>query len=121
MNIKDFSELTGISAYTIRYYEKIGLLTNIERKSNGHRHFTQSDVFWVEFITRLKETGMPLKSIIHYAELRQEGDTTNIQRLELLQQHASCLEDRLTAEMLHLQKLKEKIAHYENLLSNSNT
>ena len=55
MNIKEFSNLVGLSAHTLRYYEKIGLLKNVQRTSSGHRAYTSKDQKWIEFVVRLKE------------------------------------------------------------------
>ncbi|HSC85560.1 MAG TPA: MerR family transcriptional regulator [Pseudomonas sp.] len=117
MNIQRFAELTGLSAHTLRYYEKIGLLRHVQRGSNGHRHFTPADIQWVEFIKRLKETGMPLEDIQQYANLREQGDSTATERMSLLQQHAQSLEQRIATESAHLLKLQEKIRHYRELIA----
>ena len=113
MNIQKFSELTKISAHTIRYYEKIRLLRNIRRNSSGHRDFTKEDIVWIEFIKRLKDTGMSLQNIRKYADLREEGENTAKLRMELLQAHAKVLEQKLAIDSYHLQKLKEKISFYD--------
>ena len=115
MNIKEFAQATGISAYTIRYYEKIGIIRNVRRNSSGHRSFTSKDISWVEFIKRLKDTGMPLEQIQEYADLREEGDHTAGSRMALLQAHAGVLAEKIRREENHLQKLREKITYYENL------
>ncbi len=115
MNIQEFAELTKISAYTIRYYEKIGLLRNINRNSSGHRSFTEGDIVWADFIKRLKDTGMSLQEICRYAELRDEGKHSAQNRMQLLQAHTKILEERIAVETLHLQKLNEKIKFYETL------
>ena len=116
MNIQEFAELTKISAYTIRYYEKIGLLRNINRNSSGHRSFTEDDIVWAGFIKRLKDTGMSLQDIRRYADLREEGAHTAEHRKQLLQTHTKILEERIAVETLHLQKLNEKIKFYETLI-----
>ncbi|NRA53047.1 MAG: MerR family transcriptional regulator [Gammaproteobacteria bacterium] len=115
MNIKKFSNITNISCYTIRYYEKIGLLKNVARNSSGHRWFSEQDIIWLEFIKRLKETDMPLDKILKYANLRDEGASTSQLRMQILQQHAVMLEDKITAEQFHLKKLKEKIGYYSEI------
>ncbi|WP_026364560.1 MULTISPECIES: MerR family transcriptional regulator [Desulfovibrionaceae] len=120
MNMKSFSQATNLSAHTIRYYEKIGLLKNIERNSSEHRIFSKHDLVWMEFITRLKDTGMPLKQILIYAELRDQGEHTATQRMELLKEHAHALEERLAQEAQHLSKLKEKIAYYDDMINSNN-
>jgi DNA-binding transcriptional MerR regulator len=116
MNIQKFSKMTDISAYTIRYYEKIGLLKNISRNSSGHRWFTEKDIIWIEFIKRLKDTGMPLDNIRKYADLRDAGASTSELRMQILQQHAVMLEDKIVGEQFHLKKLKEKIEHYSEII-----
>jgi DNA-binding transcriptional MerR regulator len=116
LNIQAFSKKTNISSYTIRYYEKIGLLKNIGRNSSGHRWFTEKDVLWLSFIKRLKNTGMPLENIRLYAELRELGDTTSKARMMILQKHALLLEEKISEEQCHLKKLKEKIEYYNELL-----
>ncbi|MEP1449070.1 MAG: MerR family transcriptional regulator [Paraglaciecola sp.] len=116
MNIQKFSKVTNVSSYTIRYYEKIGLLKNISRNSSGHRWFTEKDVIWIEFIKRLKDTGMPLDNIKKYADLRDEGASTSELRMQILQQHAVTLEQKITEEQFHLKKLKEKIVHYSEII-----
>lgn len=117
MNIQKFSDLTGVSAHTLRYYEKIGLLRNIGRNKSGHRDYSETDLQWVGFIQRLKETGMALKDIQRYADLRAQGDKTADSRMDLLVNHADILEQRIRQESDHLEKLKQKIAFYRQQIS----
>jgi len=117
MNIKTFSKLSNISAHTLRYYEKIGLLKRISRTSSGHRFFTQEDSVWVEFIKRLKDTGMSIKHIQKYAELRELGPQTSVLRMQLLQEHTALLKQKIALESAHLQKLDEKIDYYHKLIN----
>lgn len=84
MDIKTISKITGLSAHTLRYYEKIGLLLNIERDSKGYRDYSEKDVVWIEFIKRLKATNMPLNEIKKFAVLRSKGDSTIQNRLKIL-------------------------------------
>lgn len=114
MNITKFSELTTLTAHTLRYYEKLGLLTNISRNSSGHRCYSQADIDWVTFINRLKETGMPLEQILEYANLRAEGETTFKQRRILLQKHRDALKARIENKLEHLRMLDLKIEYYES-------
>ncbi|WP_025562395.1 MerR family transcriptional regulator [Psychromonas sp. SP041] len=119
MNIKKFSQVTKVSAHTLRYYEKIGLLKNIARNSSGHRWFTEKEVLWIEFIKRLKETGMSLEHIAHYADLREQGNITSDCRMKMLEQHALTLEAKIEEEQFHLKKLQQKITYYKSLLANN--
>lgn len=87
----------------------------VARNSSGHRQFDHNDLNWVAFVSRLKQTGMPLDQIRHYAELRAAGDITIKARKELLQAHAHDLEQRIDAERHHLIKIRDKIRYYETL------
>ena len=116
MNIKEFSKISGISSYTLRYYEKIGIFQEIRRNASGHRDFTENDLLWAEFINRLKETGMPLEQIKKYALLRQQGESTANERKKLLEGHASVLKNKISEEKQHLNKINEKIKYYENFI-----
>ena len=71
----------------------------------------------IGFINRLKETGMPLKQILTYAELRAQGDTTAGQRQQLLEQHATQLAERIRQEQAHLIALEQKIRYYQTHFS----
>lgn len=85
-SIGEFAEVTGLSAHTLRFYEKEGLLS-ARRGRGGQRYYLEADLRWVEFIKRLKETRMPLKEIKLYADLRAEGDKTLKARREMLNTH----------------------------------
>ncbi|WP_460754154.1 MerR family transcriptional regulator [Marinomonas epiphytica] len=111
--MKKFSELTGLSSHTLRYYEKIGLLKNIGRNSNGHRVYTSKDIDWVSFIVRLKETGMPLESILEYALLREAGPETVQSRQELLEAHKETIKKHIDSQLSHLSALENKIQLYK--------
>jgi len=116
MNIQQFSKRTGLSAHTLRYYEKIGLLRDIGRNRSGHRWYSDRDLEWVEFIIRLKDMGAPLQDILLYADLRAQGDSTITQRKDILMRHAERVSERLLKEQEHLQKLQDKIAFYEQMI-----
>ncbi|OZS43266.1 MerR family transcriptional regulator [Photobacterium sanguinicancri] len=116
MNISQFSALTGLSPHTLRYYEKIGLLASVSRNQSGHRNYSKRDQEWVAFITRLKETGMPLNQIMEYAKLREQGIETADQRKDLLEQHSDNLQKRIASELDHLEALKKKIDYYNQLI-----
>ncbi len=114
MNIKAFSVLTGLSPYTLRYYERIGLLKNIQRNTSGHRTYTNKDTDWVKFILRLKETAMPLENILEYASLREQGDVTQSDRQYLLKEHRKNLKSYIQSQLEHLTALERKIEFYES-------
>ena len=95
MDIKEVSALTGIKAHTLRYYENIGLINNITRDSNGRREYSENDIKWIEFLKRLKETGMKLSKMKKYVELKNIGSTTIKERKVLLQVHAENIENEI--------------------------
>ena len=113
MTIGKFSKITAISTYTLRYYEKKGLI-HVNRDSAGRRDYCESDVEWVKFIQRLKETGMLLRDIRHYSELRYEGDATMGERMELLVLHRKSVVEEKKRLDEYLKNLDGKIAFYRD-------
>lgn len=118
-SISHFAQKTGISAYTLRYYEKEHLLTP-QRHPNGRRFYTQQDLSWVDFIKRLKETGMPIRQIQQYAQLRAQGSGTLEDRQQILLDHQQQVKKTVTLWQTHLKKLNQKITFYENEIRNAN-
>jgi len=113
MNIRDFAQRCGLTAHTLRYYERIGLLGAVARRDNGHREFGPRDVAWVEILQRLRETGMPIREMLRYAELRHAGDATLRERRAMLAAHADALEATLQRQRAHLGFVRHKIANYD--------
>lgn len=112
LSIQQFATRTGLSADTLRYYEKIGLLRHVARDASGFRVYGPRDLEWVGFILRLKDTGMALDDIIRYADLRERGDSTLATRQALLEVHAEKLQARLERDREHLDALEAKIQFY---------
>lgn len=110
--IGEFSQLSGLTTHAIRFYESAGVLRSSSRAPNGHRRYQENDVLWIEFVLKLKLTGMPLSEIKQYADLREQGDSTLQQRLVMLKLHR----DRLATKMLELSEcsdvLDDKIRRY---------
>lgn len=115
MTIGELSKKTGISAYTLRYYEKKGLI-RVSRDAAGRREYDGADVEWVRFIKRLKDTGMLLRDIRRYSDLRYLGGSTMTERMEMLQKHREYVlaEQRKWEE--HLLRLDDKIEIYRDKL-----
>ena len=116
--IQEFAALTGLSADTLRYYEKEGLLAPA-RDANGYRIYSERDAAWLAFILRLKETNMPLAQIKAFARLRAEGEATLAARYALLLAHQQALAAQLARLADHRAHLAEKLRHYEALLRSS--
>jgi DNA-binding transcriptional MerR regulator len=64
---------SGVSAYTLRYYERAGLIDDVGRADSGHRRYGDDDLAWIEVLQRLRATGMPIRTIRRYAELVRTG------------------------------------------------
>ncbi len=113
--IRAFAARTGLSAHTLRYYERIGLLDPVGRASSGHRRCLAGDLAWVEFLTRLRATGMPVRVMQRFAALRRHGDRTLPERRELLEAHQRDIEQHLADLQVNLAAITEKIQHYRDL------
>jgi 4-carboxymuconolactone decarboxylase len=87
MKIGELAKLSGLTAHTIRYYELIGLLPYADRDRSRQRDYDRSILIWIEFVGRLKATGMPIRDMLAYAALREAGTGTESERRELLEQH----------------------------------
>ena len=111
-SIGEFSNLTNISIYTLRYYEKENLIIP-NRKENGRRCYNEKDLSWIQFIKRLKDTQMPIKEIKKYAELRTNGDSTLNERMEMLIKHRTALKEEIAKSNEYLEKLNDKINYYK--------
>jgi DNA-binding transcriptional MerR regulator len=116
LTIAEAAERAGISAHTIRYYERAGLLAPIERTDSGHRRFADDDIEWIVVITKLRATGMPIRRIREYAELVREGDGNELERLALLESHREDVLRRLDEVQRNLELVDYKIALYRKRL-----
>jgi DNA-binding transcriptional MerR regulator len=85
--IQQVSQKTGLTVYTLRYYEDIGLLDPVPRATNGHRSFTQADINRIEFLKKLRLTGMSIEAMKHFVDLYREGHQSARARRELLEAH----------------------------------
>lgn len=87
LTIEQASKVTGLSAHTLRYYERIALLTPVGRASSGHRRYTQQDLERIRFLSYLRLTGMPLEQLKAYTALLEQGVAGIPGRMALLQAH----------------------------------
>lgn len=109
--ISEFAAKVGLSSYTLRYYEKEGLLAP-HRSHNGRRYYTDQDVKWLVFILHLKGTGMSMSQLQDYVRWRSEGDATIPQRLALLQTVQRDAQARIRELQANLEVLGHKIDWY---------
>src|SRR5215469_114660 len=89
LTIAEVAERTGLSPDTLRYYEKAGLIERIGRTSGNQRRYAAADLDWLEFLMRLRETGMSIADMQHFAQLRGAGEATVADRLVMLREHHS--------------------------------
>jgi DNA-binding transcriptional MerR regulator len=108
------AELSGFSLDTLRYYERIGLLFDIDRTPGGQRVFTDEDLEWLGVLRCLRDTGMPIAHMLRYAELCREGDGTLAERQAVLEQHAVEVEQRIAELLAQQEHLRGKIAWYRS-------
>ncbi len=113
MTIAEAAEQSGLTAHTLRYYERDGLmLFPVERASTGHRRYTDRDLRWIEMVTRLRATGMPIRDVRRYADLVRAGAGNEQERLELLRDHRRAVLDQLAEVQDHLGAIDRKIGIY---------
>jgi DNA-binding transcriptional MerR regulator len=116
LTIQQVAQITGLSAHTLRYYERAGLMRlHVGRDdANGYRFYTREHVTWIEFIKRLRATGMPIRDIQRYTELLRQGEQTVAERIQLLKEHRSRVEEHLSEVEHYLSAITKKIAYYEH-------
>ncbi|SCH69974.1 MULTISPECIES: MerR family transcriptional regulator [unclassified Romboutsia] len=114
MTITEVSKKYRISADTIRYYERIGLIPPVNRKSSGVRDFTQEDCNWVEFVKCMRSAGLSIEILIEYVTLFKQGNNTIKARKELLIDQRNQLADKIKEMQLILDRLDNKIDRYED-------
>ncbi len=117
LSIAEAAEQTGLTTHTLRYYERDGLmLASVDRSASGHRRYSERDLTWIELISKLRSTGMPIREVRKYAELVRAGDGNEAERLALLQAHRERVEHQLAEVSAHLRAIDHKIGFYENRL-----
>lgn len=116
LSIGELSRLSGVSPHTLRFYESEGILQPASRGANGHRRYSRNDLGWLEFVLRLKVTGMPLAEIREYAALRARGDQTLQARLALLEQHRQRLAGQIRELATCANALDDKIGIYRTMI-----
>ena len=107
------AEKCGMTAHTLRYYERVGLIQPVGRAHNGHRRYSEADEAWLNFLHCMRATNMSIREMQRYAELREKGDATSLERRKLLQDHQAAIAEQIVAlERAHA-LLTHKIANYK--------
>ncbi len=112
MKIGELARRSGLTAHTIRYYERIGLLPYADRDRSSRRDYDSSIFVWIAFLGRLKKTGMPIREMLRYAQLREQGSGTEGERRALLEQHRARVRAQVDELKACLLVLDTKIGGY---------
>ncbi|GAB3442791.1 MerR family transcriptional regulator [Actinophytocola sediminis] len=110
------AEQTGFTIDTLRYYERVGLLDDIERDSGGRRVFTEDDLNWLRILRCLRETGMPIARMVRFAELARGGDETIAERLQVLEEHDEDINRKIELLRAEQDHIRVKIENYRRAM-----
>lgn len=116
LTIQEVSHATGLSTHTLRYYERIGLIHPINREENTRRCYTADDVGWIDFLMKLRATGMSIKDMQRYAALQRRGDETLPERVEMLKSLRDKVESHIEEMNEHLKLIYYKIDYYQKVV-----
>ena len=116
MTIKEVAEKYDISADTLRYYERVGMIPKVTRRPNGIRDYQESYLGWVELAICMRSAGLPIEVMIEYVKLYKEGDNTIPARLELLQEQMNALKEQKAQIESTVERLAYKISKYEEAM-----
>lgn len=116
MTIAEVSKQYNISADTLRYYERIGLIPPVNRNKNGIRDYTDEDCKWVDFIKCMRSAGLPIEALIEYVTLFRQGNSTIEARKEILIEQRGILEEKINFMTATLERLNYKIDNYDTII-----
>ena len=117
LTIQEAAQATGLTPHTLRYYERVGLIHPIDREENTRRRYSSDDIGWIDFITKLRATGMSIKDMQKYAALQRQGDETLPQRVEMLKALRDDVEQRIDELNEHLKLVYYKIDIYQEIVA----
>lgn len=115
LTIQQVAQQTGLTAHTLRYYERNGLLEPVDRTSSGHRRYSAEDIARIEFLTRLRATGMPIRQMQEFAQLFRERPEAIGDRRAILESHERDVQAHIQELQRNLEVIQWKIAYYEQL------
>src|SRR5438309_1906350 len=110
--IRTMAERCGMTAHTLRYYERVGLIQPVGRANNGHRRYSDEDEAWLQFLHCMRATNMPIREMQRYAVLREQGEASSVERRRILEEHRATIAAQIGAlEKAHA-LLTHKIENY---------
>jgi DNA-binding transcriptional MerR regulator len=115
LTIQQVAERTGLSVHTLRYYERNGLLEPVNRAANGHRRYSAADITKIEFLTRLRATGMPIRQMQQFAMLLRQNPEAISDRRAILEAHEREVQQRIQELNRNLEIIRWKIQRYKEL------
>ena len=115
MIISEVSEKYGLTQDTLRYYERIGLIPPVKRKTNGIREYDDYSCGWIEFVHCMRKAGIPVDVLVEYVQLYQMGTGTKEARKELLREEFRRLETRIAELQAVKERLAYKLDHYDEM------
>lgn len=113
LSIDEVARQTGLTAHTLRYYERIGLIAPVGRAAGGQRRYAASDLDWIAFLLRLRAARMPIARMTAFARLRGIGDETVGERRRMLEEHLADVLTEIASLQQSADALRAKIAHYQ--------
>ena len=113
MTIAEVSRKYDITADTLRYYERIGLIPNVPRNKSGIRDYDEESCRWIELMKCMRKAGVQIEALIEYVALFQKGDSTLEARKQILIEQRKQLIQRMEDMQASLDRLNQKIDHYE--------
>src|SRR5690606_23002055 len=117
LSVSEAAERVGLSTHTLRWYEQEGLVAPVGRDSAGRRRYTEADLGWLDLLTKLRRTGMPVRDMRRYAELARQGDHTLPERLRLFREHRERVLSRIAELQADLDVLDYKIDLYTKMVA----
>ncbi len=115
LTVREASEFTGLSAHTLRYYERAGLIQPVARNGSGHRRYAQTDLEHLRFLHCLRDTGMSIQRMQDYAALASQGRGTLDARRELLESHRRDVQARVQELETKLKIIDAKIDRFRQM------
>ena len=116
MRIAEVSKMYDISADTLRYYERIGLLEHVRRNASGVRDYDETDLARVKFIKCMRGANVSIEALIEYMQLFAEGDSTVAARKALLEEQRDLVQERINEMQAGLDRLNFKIENYDSII-----
>lgn len=114
--IREVVDMTGISAFTLRYYDKCGFFPNLYRDKNKVRKFSSADIEWLHLVDALRKSGLSIEGIRYFVRLHRKGKTTLAERHDILQAQEITLEYQLAEIQENLKTLQEQTKKLKNEL-----